>query len=512
MVFCKAEYTQNLFGVFMTPMLSKSKFVAGWQCDKQAFLNAKFPKLATPFDSATLARFAGGTRFGILAQSAWPNGVLIHSPAFKHDAAVAWTKDLIDGDEVDVIFEAGFTALGTRVRADVMIRNCETSKWDLVEVKSSSSAKEVHDVDMAIQRAVLEASGVVVGTTGVMLVDSDYVRDDAEVTPEGLFKIVDRTEEVLALLPSVISLNSHLHEVISSETMPDIKIGPHCEEPYDCQYFDYCSKDRPIDWIQNLPGFGLKKVSELESRGVIGISDIGSTEKLNELQNRAVESTVSKTPWVSDRLSEVLSGVGYPMRFIDFETAAPTVPLFPRTSPREVISFQWSCHTLDSDRSLGHSDYLAGGESDPRREFVESLLRAVGTEGPVLVYSGYEQTTLRGLASLFPDLKSQIDDLIARFVDLLNLLKENYYHPAFRGSFSIKRVLPVMVPGYDYSDLAIGEGETASAAFVDIVEGRVGDDELDDVLYDLLEYCKRDTEAMVRIWQRLESIAAKGKS
>jgi hypothetical protein len=102
--------------------------------------------------------------------------------------------------------------------------------------------------------------------------------------------------------------------------------------------------------------------------------------------------------------------------------------------------------------------------------------------------------------------------LLARFVDLLNLLKENYYHPAFRGSFSIKRVLPVMVPGYDYSDLAIGEGETASAAFVDIVEGRIGEDELDDVLYDLLEYCKRDTEAMVRIWQRLELIASNGKS
>ena len=168
----------------MPPMLSKSEFVGGWQCEKKAFLTARFPKLATPFDSATLARFAGGTRFGILAQSIWPDGVLINSPAFKHDASVAWTKDLIDGYEVDVIFEAGFTALGTRVRADVMIRNSETSKWDLVEVKSSSSAKEVHDVDMAIQRAVLEASGVVVGTTGVMLVDLSGLSARAQISTE----------------------------------------------------------------------------------------------------------------------------------------------------------------------------------------------------------------------------------------------------------------------------------------------------------------------------------------
>lgn len=496
----------------MSPMLSKSKFVGGWQCEKQAFLAANYPKLAAPYDSATLARFAGGTRFGVLAHEYWPNGVLIDSPAFKHDTAVASTKDLMDGDEVDIIFEAGFTALATRVRADVMIRNRETSKWDLVEVKSSSIVKDVHDVDLAIQRAVLEASSVAVGTTSVMLVDSSYVRGDGEVTPEGLFKIVDRTEEALRLLPNVISLNSYLHDVIASESMPDISIGAHCEEPYDCQFYEYCTKDRPVDWIQTLPGFGLKKVSEFESRGVVGISELGSAEKLNELQKRVVESTVSKKPWVSDRLQEALSGVGYPMRFIDFETAGPTVPLYPGTSPREVIPFQWSCHTLAIDGSLGHSDFLAGGDSDPRREFIDSLLRAVGTEGPVLVYSGYEQTTLRRLAVLFPDLEPEITSLISRFIDLLDLVKENYYHSGFKGSFSIKRVLPVMVPGYGYSDLAIGEGETASSTFVDLVEGRVGDYELDDVLYNLLEYCKRDTEAMVRIWQRLESIAISEES
>ena len=119
---------------------------------------------------------------------------------------------------------------------------------------------------------------------------------------------------------------------------------------------------------------------------------------------------------------------------------------------------------------------------------------------------------MRRLAELFPDLESRINDLISRIVDLLSLVKNNYYHPAFRGSFSIKRVLPVMVPGNDYSDLVIGEGETASAAFVDIVEGRVDEDELDDVLFDLLEYCKRDTEAMVRIWQRLQAISVNGDS
>ena len=496
----------------MTRMISKSKFVGGWQCEKQAFLTARFPKLATPFDAATLARFAGGTRFGELAQSMWPDGVLIDSPAYRHDASVEWTKGLVDGDEVDVIFEAGFTELRTRVRADVMIRNRESGKWDLVEVKSSSSVKEVHDVDMAIQRAVIEASGLSVGTTSVMVVDSSYVRGSDGVSVDGLFKIIDRTAEVEALLPEMIELNAHLHDVINTETSPDIGIGPHCEDPYGCQFFEHCTADRPRDWIRTLPGFGLKKTVEFEEQGIVGIGHISSNTGLNPLQSRAVESTNSGTQWVSERISSELSDVEYPMRFIDFETAAPTVPLYESTSPREVIPFQWSCHTLDTSGGIDHSDYLASGDVDPRREFAESLLRTMGADGSILVYSSYERTTLRRLAELFPDLEPQINELISRFVDLLSLVRDNYYHPAFRGSFSIKRVLPVMVPGYDYSDLEIAEGETASATFVDIVEGRVDDNELDGVLFDLLEYCKRDTEAMVRIWQRLQQIAMNGDS
>jgi predicted RecB family nuclease len=493
-------------------LLSKSKFVGGWQCEKQAYLNAHHPKLAKPFDSATLARFASGTRFGELARRVWPEGVFVNSPAFRHDAAVEWTRDLVDGDSTDVIFEAGFTAIGTRVRADVMIRDRESGTWDLVEVKSSSSPKPVHDVDMAIQRAVLEASGVSVGKTSVMLVNSDYVRSVNGIDPNGLFKIVDRTNEVAKLLDGVTALNDHLHQIIALDTVPEIEVGTHCEDPYECPFFAHCTKDRPIDWVKTLPGFGLKKTSEFEERGIFGISEISEDEKLNALQNRAVHSSRSGMPWISSHLSKVLAETDYPLRFIDFETASPAVPLYPGTSPRELLPFQWSCHTLKADGTIDHADYLAGGESDPRREFVESLLRAVGTDGPVLVYSSYEQSTLRKLVDLYPDLAQSIERLISRFVDMLNLVRENYYHPAFKGSFSIKGVLPVVVPGFDYSDLEIGEGETASATFVDIVEGRVGEDELDDVLTDLLEYCKRDTEAMVRIWQRLELIAQNRQS
>ena len=488
-------------------MLSKSKFIGGWQCEKRAYLTANNPKLATPPDAATRARFAAGTRFGELARTAWPDGVLISTPAFRHDDAVEMTRKLLEDPNVEVIFEAGFTALGTRVRADVMIRLPGGDAWDLVEVKSSTSPKPVHDMDLAIQRAVLEASGVNVESTKLMLIDTSYVLGDDGLDLAKLFKIIDRTAQVSVLMPEIAPLVDRLHEVVTSGTEPEVPIGPHCLDPYPCDFFEYCTSDRPENWVMYVPGFGLSRVQKLEAAGIVATDQIPGDERLNELQLRAVEASQSEVAWISEDIGTAIANVTYPLRFIDFEAATPTVPLYPSTRPYERIPFQWSCHTLYDDGRLEHAEYLAEGDADPRVEFTESLLSAIDGPGSVLVYSPYEATTLKMIGDRFEDLKFIVEPVLARFVDLMGLVKSNYYHPDQRGSFSIKDVLPVMVPGFDYSDLAIQEGETAASRFVDLVEGRVEAGDAGQLRSNLLAYCERDTEAMVRIWQHLERLA-----
>lgn len=490
-------------------MLSKSKFIGGWQCEKRAYLTANDPKLATPPDAATRARFAAGTRFGELARTSWPNGILISSPAFRHDDAVNKTKKLLKDPNIEVIFEAGFTALDTRVRADVMIRKSGCDTWDLVEVKSSTSPKLVHDMDLAIQRVVLEASGVNIESTKLMLIDTTYVRSNGGLDLAELFKIIDRTAEVSILMPDISPLVDRLHEVVDSGTEPTVPIGPHCAEPYGCDFFAYCTSDRPENWVMYVPGFGLSRVQKLEATGVVATDQISSDEHLNELQKRAIESSKSGDIWISEDISTTIANIAFPLRFIDFEAASPVVPLYASTRPYERIPFQWSCHTLHDDGRLEHAEYLAEGDDDPRVEFTETLLSEIEGPGSVLVYSPYEATTLKMIGERFEDLQTLVDPVFSRFVDLMGLVKSNYYHRDLKGSFSIKDVLPVMVPGFDYSDLAIQEGETAASRFVDLVEGRVEAGDTGQLRSNLLAYCERDTEAMVKIWQHLELLAQK---
>ncbi len=77
-----------------------------------------------------------------------------------------------------------------------------------------------------------------------------------------------------------------------------------------------------------------------------------------------------------------------------------------------------------------------------------------------------------------------------------------YYTPSMQGSYSIKKVLPALVPALSYSDLNIQEGGTASGVFASMVMGEFGGD-VEQVRGDLSEYCGMDTGAMVEILKRL---------
>ena len=71
-----------------------------------------------------------------------------------------------------------------------------------------------------------------------------------------------------------------------------------------------------------------------------------------------------------------------------------------------------------------------------------------------------------------------------------------------KGSYSIKLVLPALVPELSYDDLSIKEGGTASNTFLSMVNGTFEGDE-EETKRQLLQYCKLDTYAMVRILEKL---------
>jgi hypothetical protein len=195
---------------------------------------------------------------------------------------------------------------------------------------------------------------------------------------------------------------------------------------------------------------------------------------------------------------------------LDFETISPAVPIYDNSRPYQQLVFQYSLHIQrEKGGESENQEYLAKAnpDIDPREGFVKQLIQDCGAVGDVLVYNiGFERGKLNDLITFYPSYENEITDIIARLKDLMiPFQKKWYYTPEMRGSYSIKAVLPALVPELTYQDLEISEGGTASNIFYQMVTGEYQGD-IEHTRKDLLEYCKLDTYAMVKILERLYSI------
>jgi predicted RecB family nuclease len=208
---------------------------------------------------------------------------------------------------------------------------------------------------------------------------------------------------------------------------------------------------------------------------------------------------------VSRRLTDRLRTSGPPAAYLDFETFNPLIPVHPGMRPFEPVPFQWSLHLVEADGRTAHHEFLADGREDPRREFAETLLAALwGGERPILVYSGFEQRVLAMLAHSFGDLAPDLRRVIARLFDLLPVVRNSIYAPAFAGSFSIKSVAAVLSPGFSYQDLSgIARGGDAAVALGQLTREDLPEPERKTLRERLLAYCARDTEALMVLHRAL---------
>lgn len=280
--------------------------------------------------------------------------------------------------------------------------------------------------------------------------------------------------------------------------------------PYGCEFWDRCTAHRPPDWIHHLPRLSEARAAELTALGIEAVSAIPAGFPLTAKQAIIRDVIASGQPYIAPDLARLLRDFEPPVCYLDFEAMMPPIPLYEGTQPYQTIPFQWSLHAIDDDGVLHHREFLAAGDEDPRRGFAETLIEALdGFVGPILVYSAYEQTRLKELASQFPELRAAIEAVIARLLDLLPVVRSAVYLPEFRFSNSIKSVAPALAPGFGYDDLdGIADGSAASAAFVQFASGYVPDPEQAHRLRAaLLAYCRRDTLAMVEVHRALMALA-----
>ena len=490
------------------PRLSKSRFMGGLQCLKRLYFECFNRDLADEIPPDRQAIFDAGTRVGEIARDRYPGGRLVSDDFRRHKAAILNTSRLLPDKSISAIYEAAFLHEKIRIRADVL-RRVRGDVFDLIEVKSTTRAKEEHVDDVALQLHVLRGAGVKIRRAGLLHLNREYVYQGGDYDLEKLFSLADLTEEAEARQPEVGRQLETMWKALAAGAAPDIKIGSHCEKPYVCPFYENCHRNGAVDEnahpVEELYYAGAGLLEKLRKKGFLDIRDIPEGYKeLNQKQSRQHEAVLKGTA-IIDRagVAEVLGDLEFPIHFLDFETFNPALPLYAGTRPYDTLPFQWSDHVLAKDGNLTHHEFLHDGDGDPRPAFARSLIEIAGDTGTIATYSPFETTRMRDLARWFPKLAPALRALEERITDFLPLVRNNAYHPGFHGSFSLKAVLPALVPGFDYDDLDIAEGGMASIAYVEMIDPATAPKRAKALRAQLLAYCKHDTEALLKLFEKL---------
>ena len=489
------------------PGLSKSRYLAGTQCHLRLWYESYERELATAPDDALRAVFDTGHEVGEVACRRYPGGHLVAHDHRHVPQALAETRRVLEADTAPALFEAAFEHERVLVRADVLER-LPAGGWRLIEVKSAAELKEVFIPDVAVQLWVLRGAGLDVRDAGVLTLDRGYVYDGVRLDLRSLFTLHPVFDEAYALLDTVAAQVHEMHGMLAQPVAPEIAPGEHCSTPYKCPFHGHCTRDQhvPDHGIGELPGLRSQRRIQLETEGVEEIRDIPADFPLSSPQRIVHRAVLEDRPLVDDGLTDALAGIVPPVHYLDFETFAPAIPRFAGTRPYDAVPFLFSVHTEHDGSALGHSDYLHEHDDDPRPKLARRLIAALGHEGTICTYSGYEKTVLRALAAALPELAEALEAIETRLFDLLPVVRRGYYHPRFRGSFSLKSVLPVLVPGLDYDDLEIADGRMAAARYA-LALSSPDRRERSRAFADLRAYCTRDTLAMVELHHALAALA-----
>jgi predicted RecB family nuclease len=485
-----------------SPALSKSRFMAGRQCHKRLYLETYQSELAGSADESGDATFEMGHAVGALARNRYSGGVLIGEGLDWAEADRA-TRGAPRDRAIPAIFEGALSFDRVRVRPDILTR-ARDRRFDLFEVKSTLDLKPEHEWDLAVQYHVLRGAGVPIRWARLMHLNRDYVYSGGDYDLKRLFTFTNLTRFVHKRRREVVAALKEMRRTLAAKSPPPISVGPQCSVPYACPFYDHCHGKEPDHSVAQLPRLGIEMREQFAAMGIIEIPNIPrDLDGLSTLQSRVVEAVRTATRFHNPAISRKLRKIKLPVHFLDFETFSPALPLYAGTRPYQIIPFQWSDHILNADGAVAHREFLHDEPTDPRRPFAERLLETLGTRGSIVVYGAFEATRLRQLGEHFKALAPALQRVCKRIVDLLPLIRDHVYDPEFHGSFSLKSVLPALVPELGYDDLEISDGNLASLAYTEMQAHKITTERIADLRSALLAYCERDTQALVQLFYAL---------
>ena len=459
-----------------------------------------------------MARMAAGNEVGDLAMSLF--GDYIDVTEYKDDRIdlnrmIERTKEEMKKGTKNIC-EASFLYNGLYCAVDILRK--EEDGYSIYEVKSSThDDKDVYFADVAYQKYVLEHCGINVKDTYLVVINNEYVYDGTLKVNE-LFKITDVREGVEDQSLVVEANLKTAERILQSETEPDIDLDLHCNKPYRCGFWKYCSRNLPSPSVFNLYRIKFKDAVGFYKEGITSYEQLELDLRIkNPTQLKQIDYELHDKGTCIDQtiISEFLDKCTYPLYFLDFETEQPVIPKYIGTKPYQQIPFQYSLHYIEKEGGeLKHKEFLGISGQDPRRALAEQLCEDIPYDVCTMAYNKmFECGRIKELAESFPDLADHLLNIERNIIDLLDPFRQGgYYCKAMGGSFSIKSVLPAMFPNdpeLDYHNLeGVHNGGEAMLIYPKIQY--MDEDEQKITRHNLLKYCELDTYAMVKVWLKLK--------
>jgi hypothetical protein len=390
------------------------------------------------------------------------------------------------------------------IRADALVYDAEAEVYDLYEIKSSTSVKTKHQYDLTFQVLLLEES-LSIRRAFIVHINREYTLDN-ELDLKALFTVEDVSDNVDKRREDVRQWREDAWLVTQMDSpLPSFA----CTKPDTCPCPSLCHPRLPEHPIYDLPRIG-KKALQLREQGITAIEDIPADFALNPKQARHAQAVRTHQPLVDlPAIQAALAALEYPLTFLDYETFGPAIPLFPGYRPYEQVVFQYSLYVVHSPSGEPrHEACLITEQTDPEPQLVEHLLQHLSPQGSVVVWNQrFERRCNENLARHCPNQAEALLGINDRLFDLMRPFSDGAYVEAgFRGSASLKAVLPVLYPQLDYGDLQIKDGQEAMLTWYWLQQGKVSEEDHDSFRSAMLDYCQRDTYGMVAIWAFLSHL------
>lgn len=493
--------------------LSKSDFLLYLKHPAWLWLKKHEPERLPPINAGLQRMFDEGHLFESYAESLFGDGTTLGFSGYGEYATLpARTQAALTRGE-QTLFQARFESGELTCITDVLTRH--NDGYDLYEIKSSTKVKPEHLVDLAFQYLVLTRSGLKVERIFVVHVNNQYERA-GEIDPKGITITTDVTEDVLNRLTQVEKDIEKALVVMHAPTMPDpsprfVGLSAMCEW---LPIYKALHPGLPADSIYHLASPSSKLLGELEDQGIATIGQIPAEVKLSTKQSWQRETAISGQPIIhAKRIAHFLDSLAYPLYFLDYETLGSVIPPFDGMRPYQQLPFQYSLHVIPSPSVTPiHTEFLSTENSNPAHALISQLKEDIGPTGTILTWNqSFEMGCHDTLAAMYSEHADFLHGLNERVRDLMEPFASGWYVDArFGGSASIKRVLPVLVPKLSYGDLAIHEGASAQAIWMETALEGKNAERKDQIMQDMRTYCQLDTLAMVEIYQSLIACMGKG--